>query len=284
MRTKGRGSPDPSSASAVNAGPTLSAQVAGEGIGVDSGTQLLLPSGDEAGTAPEDRAFRPDVQGMRAVAVLLVVFSHVGIPGMVDGIIGVDVFFVISGFVITGLLLRERATTGHTGIVAFYGRRARRIIPMATLVIIVVVVVDRIIDGAVLGNAVAVNGRWDAMFQGNTFSLEVLLHDVYTGPPSPPQLGGLAVYWSLAVEEQFYLVFPALFVLVAMWPGRWSVRSRLATLLAFVIACSFAYAFSLNPVDAYLSTIARAWELAVGGLLAVSTIWLKRLPIRWRQR
>ncbi len=215
---------------------------------------------------------------MRAVAVLLVVFSHVGIPGMADGIVGVDVFFVISGFVITGLLLRERAATGHTGIVAFYGRRARRIIPMATLVIVVVVIVDRIVDGATLGNVVAINGRWDAMFQGNSGYLQGVMHDVYTGPPPPQQLGGLAVYWSLAVEEQFYLVFPALFVLVAMWNVRWSVRSRLGVLLAVVIISSFAYALSVNPLDAYVSTIARAWELAVGGLLAVSTVWLKKLP------
>ena len=87
-------------------------------------SQRLLPSGDEAGTAPEDRSFRPDIQGLRAVAVMLVVFAHVGIPRMGNGVIGVDVFFVISGFVITGVLLRERAATGHTGIVNFYGRRA----------------------------------------------------------------------------------------------------------------------------------------------------------------
>ena len=95
---------------------------------IEPDSERLLPSGDEAGTAPEDRAFRPDIQGMRAVAVVLVVCAHVGIPRMGYGVIGVDVFFVISGFVITGILLRERAATGHTGLVAFYGRRARRII------------------------------------------------------------------------------------------------------------------------------------------------------------
>ena len=89
----------------------------------------------EAGTAPEDRRFRPDVQGLRAIAVLLVVLFHAHVPGFSGGYVGVDVFFVISGFVITGVLLRERSSTGSTSIVKFYGRRARRIIPAATLVL-----------------------------------------------------------------------------------------------------------------------------------------------------
>src|SRR5712691_990228 len=93
----------------------------------------FLPSGDQSGTAPGDRKFRPDVEGLRAVAVLLVVLYHARIPWMTGGYVGVDVFFVISGFVITGLLLRERAATGRTGLIEFYGRRCRRIIPAASL-------------------------------------------------------------------------------------------------------------------------------------------------------
>ena len=94
---------------------------------------------NESGTAPEDRKFRPDVQGLRAVAVLLVVLYHANCPRVTGGYVGVDVFFVISGFVITGVLLRERASSGRTSILAFYGRRCRRIIPAATLVILVTI-------------------------------------------------------------------------------------------------------------------------------------------------
>ena len=72
------------------------------------GPDRFLPSGDEAGTAPGDRRFRPDVEGLRAIAIALVVLFHAGVPGLTGGFVGVDVFFVISGFVITGLLLRER--------------------------------------------------------------------------------------------------------------------------------------------------------------------------------
>src|ERR1039457_3340943 len=95
---------------------------------------------DEAGTAPEDRKFRPDVQGLRAVAVVLVVLFHAHVPGLGGGYVGVDVFFVMFGFVMSGVLLREHASTGATSILSFYGRRARRIIPAATLVIITAVI------------------------------------------------------------------------------------------------------------------------------------------------
>ena len=101
-----------------------------------------LASGDEAGTAPDDRRFRPDVEGLRAVAIGLVVLYHAGFPLLSGGYVGVDVFFVISGFVITGLLLRERQSGDHTSLIGFYARRCRRILPAATLVILVTVVLD----------------------------------------------------------------------------------------------------------------------------------------------
>ena len=93
-------------------------------------------SADESGSAPGDRTFRPDVEGLRAVAIVLVVLYHGNLNFLSGGYVGVDVFFVISGFVITGVLLRERSTTGRTSFLTFYGRRSRRIIPAATLVIL----------------------------------------------------------------------------------------------------------------------------------------------------
>ena len=117
--------------------------------------ERFLSSGDEAGTAPDDRRFRPDVGGLRGVAVLLVVFYHAGIPRVTGGFIGVDVFFVISGFVITGLLLRERRASGRTSILDFYARRVRRILPAATLVIVVTVAASYFALGFVSGNLVA---------------------------------------------------------------------------------------------------------------------------------
>ncbi len=127
----------------------------------------VLPSGDEAGTAPGDRSFRPDVEGLRAVAVGLVVLYHAGVPRITGGYVGVDVFFVISGFVITGLLLRERSNTGGTSILHFYARRVRRILPAATLVILAAVFASYVALGFVSGNNVADDGRWAAVFLSN---------------------------------------------------------------------------------------------------------------------
>ena len=142
----------------------------GEGGDWPSRTQLLsgrfLASGDESGTAPEDRPFRPDVEGLRAVAVLLVVLFHSGVSALSGGYVGVDVFFVISGFVITGVLLRERSTTGRTSILAFYGRRCRRIIPAATLVIIVTVLLSYFFLGVGAGGRTATDGRWATRLSG----------------------------------------------------------------------------------------------------------------------
>src|SRR5580693_7695760 len=129
--------------------------------------QRALPLGEQAGTAPEDRHFRPDVEGLRAVAVLLVVLYHASVPGLSGGYVGVDVFFVISGFVITGLLLRERAASRATSLLSFYGRRIRRILPAATLVIVVTVVATYAALGAAYGDPTAVAARWTAVFLAN---------------------------------------------------------------------------------------------------------------------
>ena len=239
--------------------------------------ERFLPSGDEAGTAPGDRRFRPDVEGLRAVAVLLVVLYHAGIPGLSGGFVGVDVFFVISGFVITGLLLRERTSTGGTSILGFYARRVRRILPAATLVILVTVVFSYLLLGSVSGANVANDGRWAAVFLAN-FHFESIGTDYFTvsRPPSP-----LQNYWSLSVEEQFYIFFPTAFLLLARPKLRLSLRTRLCILLGLTIVASFWLSVaqtSSNPMRAYFSPFTRAWELALGALVAVCTPWLKKSP------
>jgi len=237
----------------------------------------FLASGDEAGTAPEDRRFRPDVEGLRAVAVLLVVLYHAGVPRLTGGYVGVDVFFVISGFVITGLLLREHQGTGHTSILNFYARRCRRILPAATLVIIVVVLATYDLLGLVTGNNTAEDGRWAAVFLAN-FHFEALGTNYLSAfrPPSP-----LQNYWTLSVEEQFYIVFPTLFLLVAKAKGLFSLRTRLLATLAVVIMASYWLSITQtasHPLAAYFSPFTRAWELALGAFVAVTTVWLKKIP------
>lgn len=235
---------------------------------VDAGT-------DESGTAPGDRRFRPDVQGLRAVAVGLVVAFHAGVPGLHGGYVGVDVFFVISGFVITGLLVRERAS-GQTSLRAFWARRARRILPMATVVLLATVAATYLWLGPFEGHRVAADGMWTAVFLANVHALATgTNYFASTGPVSP-----LLHYWSLAVEEQFYVVFPFLF-LGAVVLRRHTLKRRLFAILVVVAVASLLLSVvqtSGDPIVAYFSPFTRAWELAVGGLVALGTARLSTMP------
>ncbi len=239
----------------------------------------LLLTGDEAGTAPEDRRFRPDVQGLRAVAVVLVVLFHAHVPGLSGGYVGVDVFFVISGFVITGVLLRERVSTGSTSILSFYGRRVRRIIPAATLVILAAVIASYVLLGSLSGNQTAGDARWASVFLINIHFASTGTN--YLSSQLPPSV--LQNYWSLAVEEQFYLVYPAIFLAVATLSRGLSLRRRLGFVLGVAVVVSFVASIIQtkgNPTAAYFSPLPRVWELALGGLVALGTVSLRRLPPR----
>ena len=237
-------------------------------------------AGDEAGTPPGDRRFRPDVQGLRAIAILLALVYHAGIPPFSGGYVGIEVFFVISGFVITGLLLRERDSSGHTSLRNFYGRRARRIIPMATLVVIVTVIATYHSIGTLVGHETAVDGAWSAVFLANVhYQATDTNYLLSQAPPSP-----LLNYWSLGVEEQFYIVYPVVVVLLGWWARRGSFRLRLTVFLVAVIIASYSYSIvftASNAQSAYFSLLVRSWELALGGLIAVYSPQLQRIPQAW---
>ena len=211
--------------------------------------------------------------------MLLVVLFHAGGSFARGGFVGVDVFFVISGFVITGVLLRNQATGGRPSLLAFYGRRARRIIPAATLVIIITVALAYVVLGVLSGNRTAIDGRWAAVFLVNFhFAAEGTNYLSSQELPSP-----LQNFWSLSVEEQFYLVYPALFLLLGSLRSRVSFRTRLAFGLGVVIAASFTLSVlqtASNPTVAFFSPWTRAWELALGGLIAVGSPRFSMLPAR----
>jgi len=233
---------------------------------------------DEAGSPPGDRSFRPDVQGLRAVAILVVVAYHAAIPGFGGGYVGVDVFFVISGFVITGLFLRERSKSSKTSLPHFYARRIRRILPMATLVIVTTVSASVWILGRVDGWAVAMSGRWASIFLAN-----YQLTKGGAGYLQVASLSPLQGYWSLAIEEQFYLVFPVLVLAIWALRSQLSQRRRLAIALAVVTISSYGLSIlqtRSNPIAAYYSPFTRAWEFALGGLVALAATRLKELDHR----
>jgi peptidoglycan/LPS O-acetylase OafA/YrhL len=231
------------------------------------------------GTEPPAKDhFRPDIQGLRAVAVALVVAAHVtGWPA--GGFIGVDVFFVISGFLITGLLVRERSRSGRISFRGFYVRRARRLLPAAFTTLAATTAAAYFVFLSGRFQETVTDVVWAALFGANVhFAIQGTDYFEATAAPSMVQH-----FWSLAVEEQFYLVWPAL-ILVAFAIPTVGGRRRAASLwllLGAVTAASFAWslhATSTSPTTAYFSTFTRAWELGVGALVAVSATQLHRLP------
>ncbi len=147
--------------------------------------------------------FRPDIEGLRAVAVMAVLLFHIGLPIAGGGYVGVDVFYVISGFLITGLLLREGETDGKVDLIRFYARRMRRLLPAALLVIVATLAASAVIVSPLRLTEIAGDAAASALYVANfRFAFEATDY-LALEAPSP-----LLHYWSLGVEEQFYLLWP----------------------------------------------------------------------------
>ena len=222
--------------------------------------------------------YRPEIDGVRALAVVAVVAYHAGVPGFGGGFVGVDVFFVISGFLITGLLAGEVERSGRLSVAGFYGRRARRLLPVAAVVTVATVVVgwwvlsplDR---GDLSADALATS----------TYTINLRLaaqHYDYLRADLFPS--AFQQFWSLAVEEQFYLVWPL--VLWAAVRGA-AARRRAAVVVAGVVAVSFVVSLwwtRTAPEWAFFALPARAWQLGLGALLALGWARVERLDDRVR--
>jgi len=231
----------------------------------------VLPSQRATGQSPAHPAadgFRPDIEGLRAVAVLLVVLGHTGVPLVGGGYVGVDVFFVISGFLITSLLLRE----ARISVPRFYARRAVRLLPAAALVLIATLVAARLFLPVVRLGEYARDALASAGYLANLRFAEIGTDYLRADQsPSPFQH-----FWSLAVEEQFYLAWPLLMLVLA------ARRRLLAVALAALVAASFALSITETARSApwaYFGPHTRAWELGAGALLALAGT---RLPARTR--
>ena len=228
------------------------------------------------GTRVSSGEFRPDLEGLRGVAILLVLLFHAGVPGFSGGFVGVDVFFVLSGFLITGLLLREHERSGRIDLGAFYARRARRILPAAAVVLAATMLLSWFILAPVDLPRVAGDAVASALSVGNIrFAAGATDYFGTDVAPSP-----VIHYWSLGVEEQFYLLWPALLILATR-----SRSPRVATglVLAGVAVVSYLAALVLtdaNPAWAFYSLPTRAWQLALGGLVAVGAARFNGVPDR----
>jgi peptidoglycan/LPS O-acetylase OafA/YrhL len=228
-----------------------------------------------ASPPPTERGtFRPDIEGLRAIAVLLVIAFHSRLPFLTGGYVGVDVFYVVSGFLITGLIVRELQATGRVDLPAFYARRARRLLPAALVVIVVTVLLSAIVLPPLQVVDVGRDAAAAALYVGNIrFAAQATDYLQAELAPSP-----LLHFWSLGVEEQFYLFWPALLLLVA---GRRVDLRYIALTVAGVAIASLAIGIIWTSTDAPLAFFllpARAWELAVGAALALAAPRLARLP------
>jgi peptidoglycan/LPS O-acetylase OafA/YrhL len=248
----------------------------------------ISPTDQRQGRPAEQKQYRPDIEGLRAVAVLGVVLFHAAVPGIGGGFVGVDVFFVISGFLITGLLWREAHGTGTVRLRNFYGARARRLLPASATVGIITLIVSTVLLPPLQIRTVLADGITSALYVSNYWFVARGV-DYFGGhkPVSPFQH-----YWSLGVEEQFYLVWPALILGTAWLIRRVRRRSRTQAtasrrpylvVLALVTAFSFmlSLVFSLwAPAVAFFSLPTRAWQLAAGGLIALTVVQWRRLSPR----
>jgi peptidoglycan/LPS O-acetylase OafA/YrhL len=219
---------------------------------------------------------RLDVQGLRALAVGLVILDHVGVPGVAGGFVGVDVFFVISGFLISSLLLHEATATGRVRIGHFYARRARRILPAATVVLVATSVFAAVEMSVSRVEEIVSDVRWAAFFAANIhFSRLGTNYFEEDRADSPVQH-----FWSLAVEEQFYLFWPLLLLMVCLFVGRRQLTA-VTTLVASAWVASLVWSIlrtPASPTEAYFSSATRVWELATGALLALAGPYLGRIP------
>ena len=214
---------------------------------------------------------RADIEGLRAIAVLAVLLFHAGVPGLEGGYVGVDVFFVVSGYLITSLLVAEKESSGLISLASFYSRRVRRLLPVSAFVAVSTLVASYFWLEPLRFRSLANDVLGVATFSSNfVFARRGADYLQSTLPPSP-----LQHYWSLAVEEQFYVVWPILIAILcigASATSRVNIRARVGITSAVVAVVSFVLCMRMMDSSqpwAFFSPHTRAFELAIGALVAV---------------
>lgn len=237
---------------------------------------------------PDETGFRPDVEGLRGLTLLAILGFHVAMPGMGGGFVGPDIFFFISGFVITGQLWREVSTTGTIGLRKFYGKRARRLLPVSALVGVVTAIASALLLPPLQAKGALMDGIASALYVPNFWfigqQVDYFAENVLASP--------FQHYWTLGVEEQFYLVWPPMIVGTAWLIRRMRRRAKtdaplsktpfvvlvsLVAVLSFLLSLMITY---VMPLAAYFSLPTRAWQLAGGALVALTVGQWRRLPTR----
>lgn len=229
---------------------------------------------DNSGGHPPLMNYRPDIDGLRAIAILSVVLFHAFPQGLRGGFVGVDVFFVISGFLITGIIDREIREQRFT-LLRFYARRARRIFPA-----LIVVLVSVMVAGAIL----LLPGEYRQLglhvAGGVGFVENIILYRESGYFDTASEVKPLLHLWSLAVEEQFYFLFPLLFLMLR---GAANRRFGLLTMLAIASFLTGLLSLRSDPAGAFFLAHNRVWELLVGALMASCPRPLLKMSGSWKQ-
>lgn len=214
--------------------------------------------------------FRPDIEGLRALAVGLVIASHAELPFLWGGFVGVDIFFVLSGYLITSLLMQEISSSGTVNFARFYARRARRLLPAAMTMVLVVCGAEAIIMNPLAQFETLKAALAMVFYSSNLYFAHLQLQYFDQHSANNPLLHT----WSLAVEEQFYLVWPVLLLLLARTIKGARGRCLALAIISFVSLMLYVWLNATNSILAFFQTPARVWEFGAGGLLVA-------IPKRW---
>jgi peptidoglycan/LPS O-acetylase OafA/YrhL len=227
--------------------------------------------------------YKPQIDGLRGISILLVIACHLNFDWAKNGYLGVDIFFVISGYLIIGgifdsIMASNNEAKFNFKFANFYFRRARRIIPVAVLVQICVLVYSYFFTNSLAFKSTIQDFKWSSFFLANFHFAQKGTDYFQSGfSPSP-----LLHFWSLSIEEQFYVVFPITFLLTIKFLeklfGLLILRTSLQTRILFIL-CSLTllsflydlYIMTLNPTEGYYSSAARFWEITLGGIVYIAT-------------
>jgi peptidoglycan/LPS O-acetylase OafA/YrhL len=222
------------------------------------------------------RARRGDIQGLRAVAILTVVAFHAFDGVLPGGFVGVDVFFVISGFLIAGILIREQAATGTISLTGFWARRVRRLMPAILVVSIITLAVSWVRLNPLPLVRTLDNAGWSLLSLANVRLANSPTGGYFANAVENPFLH----FWSLSVEEQFYVFLPLLLLLVGLARRAWAVPVLIGVVFVGSLVAS-ALLSAENDPNAFYSIGTRAWELAIGAGLAWFTASVRATPPSW---
>jgi peptidoglycan/LPS O-acetylase OafA/YrhL len=213
------------------------------------------------------KGFRPDIEGLRAISIVAVLLYHAELPGFSSGYVGVDAFFVISGFLITGVLVRELERRNSIDLLRFWARRAARLLPNAVLTLIVtmagIMTISTVLSRQSSAGDVAAALLYFVNFRFSTRAMDYFDQGVQSSPAMH--------FWSLSVEEQFYFFWPIALLLGVWCFGRFKKGMALA-FLSLLVAGSFfvmLHWVKIAPSRAFFDTESRVWQLAIGAILAI---------------